>query len=134
MQYTITIPLKAYFPRNPELGLLEECLERYFNTIDVEPMPSNLPAKQTPLRRFYQLEYNTFLDYDEEDDRKFINQTGCCSVDLIYYLERFNRDLVLLKPYYIRYKGNPHRDFYKPRLLKLFSKVDVHTLKRLKNW
>ena len=134
MQYTITVPLKGYFPRNEKISFLEECLERYFNQVAVEPQPSNLPAKQTPIRRFFQLEYTSYLDYDEDDDRKFVAQTGCCTVDLIEYLERFSKELALLKPYYIRYNGYTNRDSYKPLLLSLYRKVDLSTLHRLCNW
>lgn len=134
MQYTIAIPLKAYFPRNAKVRFLEECLEKYFNHVTVEPQPGNLPAKQTPIRRFFDLEYTEYLDYDDDDEKKFRAKTGFCTVDLIEYLEKFPKELSLLKPYYIRYNGYTNRDSYRPLLMALYRKVDLHELHRMSSW
>ena len=113
---------------------MEECLERYFKQISVEPQPSNVPPKQTPIRKFFELEATDFLCYDEEDDKKFVAQTGFCLIDLVEYMERFNKELHLLMPYYFNYNGYTNRDSYKPLLLSLSRKIDFEVLRRLRNW
>ena len=129
MQHTVQIPLRTYFPRNAEVGFLEECLEKYFNQILIEPQPSNKPPKQNVLRRFYTTEYNEYLDYDEEDERKFLQRCGYCSVDLEDYLEQFP-EVALLKPFYVNYNNVANRRGYEPLLMSLYLKVDLFTLHR----
>ena len=98
----------------------------------VDPVPGNYPPKESPIRKFYSLEYTEFLDYDEDDAAKFRDRVGYCDVNLADYFESFGRDLAVLKQFYIDYNGYTNRDLYKPLLLRLYSMVDFDILRLYK--